>query len=355
MPDLATPLGAGFGGDVPSCDDLTEEERSVEAWLVALWPPGVRDLYDLDNPSSDVCNFFAALAQAFRAFGTSLVDELRLELNPGTAVEKLPDWEAALGIAATRRPTTSTSVRQAAVVSKLREAGSYSRAELEAILGPLLGYTDPTQLAVVETSRAGLTSIHERVVAGGAIPGSGGGSLTVLFYVDDAPAVSAAGVRVRLRLTHGSLADVGATLTGPTADGSRAHVTWPPGTLGRGAAVAADVLARSLAAAGLRSEGLWQLDVYSAGAAGTLVAAGLFVEGAGRDSAGWDGRGSEVFEWAVYADPSLEGTAWPSDRAAALRAMTRIQPAHTRGAVLTTMIARPGALVPSQFVPTATP
>lgn len=353
MADLGFALDAPLGGEAPSCEDLTEDERSVEVWLVALWPPGVRDLYDLDNLTSDVCNYFAALAQAFRTFGTSLVDNLRVELAPATAVEKLLDWETALGITANRRPTTSVAARQAAVVSKLREAGSYSRAELQAIVGPLLGYTDPTQLVVYETNRAALSAIHEVVAAGGPVPGPG--SITTFFTIDDGPAVSAAGVRVRLQLTHASVASVGAVLTSPNVNGQQAIITWLPGTVGRGAVVATDLWLRSRSAAGLPSAGRWRLDVYSVATGGTLVEAGLMVEGAGRDSAGADGRGTEVFEWGAYADPTLERAASPSDRAAVLRTMSRVQPAHTRGALLTSVSPRPGGLVPSQFIPHANP
>lgn len=71
--------------------------REVRQILLQLWPPG--RLYDWSTPTSHVSRYLDALAEAVRTFGYDVVDRLRRELNPATAVEKLPDWEDALGLA----------------------------------------------------------------------------------------------------------------------------------------------------------------------------------------------------------------------------------------------------------------
>jgi hypothetical protein len=50
--------------------------------------------------TSKVSRFVDALAESLTTFGNDVVDRLRRELNPATAVEKLPDWEEGLGLAA---------------------------------------------------------------------------------------------------------------------------------------------------------------------------------------------------------------------------------------------------------------
>jgi hypothetical protein len=174
------------------------------------------------------------------------------------------------------------------------------------------------------------------------------------FTVLDDPAVSAAGAIVTLQVTHPDLAQLSATLTGPTGSAGQASVSWPAGTVGRGSAAAATLTLRSPTAAGKAIFGAWQLAVSSSGVAGTLHSASLLVEGAGRNPIG-QGRGSSVFEWAVRRDPGLAGAAAPADDAAARVAITRVKPAHTIGYLVFPSTAQDGAAIPdtAQAIPDA--
>lgn len=328
MPDLASPFGCALGSDTLGDDDLTDAERSVRFWLISLWPPGVNDLYDLDSPDSDVANYFSALAQVFCQFGTSFVDTLRSELNPATAVEKLPDWETAVGIMAGRRPGATIAARQAAVISKLRESGSYSLADLRAILGPLLGYADPSQLAIIECQRATVAAIHTYANhTGGSI--APGASLTQQVVVTDAPGVSGAGVQVHVTISAADISKVSVRLSNP---GGATSFTWAASSVGRGAASSQTFTLRSHAFDGLAIGGVWSLSIFNdATAPGSITLASwdIFVEGAGRDANGTDGLGAQVFKWFVLTDPALVGATHAGDLDAARSAIARSKPAHT--------------------------
>src|SRR5688572_27122784 len=133
---------------------MTMQPEEVRSWLVSLLPPGVRDHYDLDHRASDVSRFFDALADAAKLFGPDVVDRLRDEVVPHRATEKLVDWEEALALTSTLASGgASLGARRAAILGRLRESGSYTLPNIQAIVGPLLGYLDPTQLSVVETDR----------------------------------------------------------------------------------------------------------------------------------------------------------------------------------------------------------
>ena len=166
----------------------------VRNLLLQLWPPG--RLYDWSAPTSNVSRFLDGLAEAFKRFGYDLVDHLRRELNPATAVEKLPDWEHALGLEASYTARHGTiEQRQAAVVAKLREFGALTRANARAILAPLLGYVDAATLAIVETSRAKMRAAHT-YTDGKQYPSST--SIGASVYVDDGGKVSRAGAQLDL-------------------------------------------------------------------------------------------------------------------------------------------------------------
>lgn len=334
-------------------EDLTADEMEAFDLLLSLWPPGAwHELYDVDNPRSDVRRFFGASGQALAKYGTGQAAKIKSELMPTTAVDKLPDWEETLGLPATKVPPTTTAGRQAAVVSKLRESGSYSLPEVRAILGPLLGYANANLLAIVETNRAGLRTLHTYSNAT-SVGVAGPGSVSRSVIVSDDAAVSAGGVMVSLNVAVVT-GSVVATLTAPdgkTATWTLANTSGSPLVLRAGQrvdGVAATAFARIL--------GTWTFSVVLAtGSTVAWLSLDLFVEGAGLDAAKNDGRGAEVWYWGAFANPALEGIASASDREAARRAIERIKPAHTRGALLLTITPQPGALVPSGFIPAANP
>src|SRR5262249_28516552 len=101
------------------------------------------------------------LAEALKTFGYGLVDRLRREINPASGIEKLPDWETALGIAGSYTSRFGcVTQRQGAVVGKLREFGAFTLANTRSILGPLLGYANPGRLVIVETDRSKIRLAH---------------------------------------------------------------------------------------------------------------------------------------------------------------------------------------------------
>jgi hypothetical protein len=149
----------------------------VRRFLLNLLPPGADKLYDL-TPAGDVFKLFDGLAATFKQFGFDLIETLRVEIFPSSCVQKLPDWEKALGLTGTFTTTNGTAAqRQTGVLSKLREFGSFTPYFVRSIIAPLLGYADFTQLRVIETNRDALTALHTYVDEPpgnqGAIPANG--------------------------------------------------------------------------------------------------------------------------------------------------------------------------------------
>lgn len=347
---LAAPLTFPLGGEL-GIDDLTPDEADAFEIILSLWPPGAwHELYDVDDPRADIRRFFGVLGQALSKYALVPERDLRVELMPSTSVAKLPDWERALGLPATRRPPDTTAGRQAAVVSKWREQGSYSLPEIRAILGPLFGYADPTVLQIIETDRSALRDLHTYANLTGIVAGAPV-SVTQSVFVDDDAVVSRGGARITFtNLVVGDFTDLTVRLTSPNGT----IATWTAAGAFSSAQPTPIVL-RTLAHAGTPVRGSWSLQLSTTLAAVTLTSWSLFVEGARLDSAGYDGRGAEQYYWGAYANPALEGAAAPTDHDAGLRAIERIKPAHTRGAVLTTLAPQPGALIPSQFIPRQNP
>lgn len=347
---LAFPLAGPLAGPLWSGDGLTPDEADTFGWLRSLWPPGSwSELYDVDTVGSDPRRYFLALAQAFTRYGTGLVDYVRAELSPATCADLLGDWERALALPATRLAPTTTAARQAAVVSRLRESGSYSRAEVAAVVGVLLGYADPSQLVTYEVDRSALNILRAwRDALDTSVAIVGGGTDVRDVVVTDGGRVSTAGVQVTLAMfTVSDPLDVTVTLTAP--DGEAA--TWSGVASPRLFRASATLTLRSLAHVGARVRGVWRLTVDSAAGDVAALTARFCVDGALRVN-GHDGPGTQVYYWGVYSDPLLEAVAGPSDRFAAQRAVDRVQPAHTRGTVLTVVTSpAPGALVPGMFLP----
>ena len=347
---LADPLAFPLGGPL-GIDDLTPAERDAFDLILSLWPPGAwHELYDVDNPRADIRLFFGVVAQALAGSATTPLANLRVEVNPATAVERLPDWEAALGLPATRRPPDTTAGRQAAVVSKLREFGSYSLPEIRAIVGPLLGYADPTVLLVVETNRAALRALHPYAGTGAVHVTAATSPVAQAAIVADDGVVSVGGVRVRLN---------GFAVAGGALDGSvSVRLDGPDGTLKVWTqpelqASASPLTLRTTAFNGKPIIGTWTLRIFTGVNDIDATSWDLFVEGARLDSSRNDGRGAEVFYFGCYADATLEGAAAPSDRDAARRVLQRIRPAHTRSTVLATLAPRPASAIAIDSLMTA--
>lgn len=388
----------------------------VREGLIDLLPPGSRDWMDLD-PGGDWFIFYEAEAAALKKWAYDLSDTLRAELDPSGAFQKVPDWENALRLIRTRTALVgSLPARRAQVVSRLRESGASTRPNLRSIVGPLLGYADPTQVTILEVARAALATANTYSdLVGGAIPGPGTFTTHVNTF-DDGAGVSRAGVQLTLDLTTTHLEQISVVVTGPPP----VHNLANPGPVQHGTATftagSAEVVGigtffRSIFAPGMQISptvgstwltiksiqddthlilaanspssgttvfysrlaqavltwaapipgqpsgaligkillyanagtpavgnpvacqllGQWTIAVSSSAAAGTVNSAALFVEGVGRDSAGNDGLGAEIFDWGVLIDRSLEGVVNPSDHDGVKAAMARFAQAHSLG------------------------
>src|SRR3990167_2246854 len=216
---------------------LTGDEEEALELLFSLLPPGADDLYDFGTSTADVRYFFEALARAVNTYGIQVIESLRTELMPSTCSEKLPDWEYALGINVNTLADSTDADRQAAVVAKLREWGSYTHPNLQAALAPLLGYADPDTLVIVETDRSALKASHTYSNAnGGTVSATGPISQTVTV-IDDG-SVSRGGVQVSIGITSRNPARLSATLTGPantfSASGTASATAGSPTITGSG-------------------------------------------------------------------------------------------------------------------------
>jgi hypothetical protein len=170
---------------------------------------------------------------------------------------------------------------------------------IQAVLAPLLGYADASQLVVLQPNR-----IDERTQHTYGVGDLGTGSYTgmtqqiIKFYVDDDAALSAMGAQVDLVVTCGDLAELTLTIIAPS--GEFAHIQ----NLGRGGASALPIRACFPTFKAERILGPWVLEIEAlASNSGNVSDASLFVEGFGRDTAGFDGLSAAMFEWAVVYEP----------------------------------------------------
>jgi hypothetical protein len=309
----------------------------IRQLLISLWPDG--QLYDWYTPTSFIYRFLDSIAEVLRAYGYDLLDQLRGELNPATCVQKLSDWERALGLTTSYAATAGTTAqRQTGVLSRLREFGAFTNANCRAIIGPLLGYVDPGQLVVLEASRDKLRAAH---TYGDATPNPNGLPATRELWLYDGGRVSRAGAQLDVVLTTPALDSVAVVLTAPDGRSRR----WT--ALGSGTAAGARFRLYAPAMAGAPCTGRWT--IVATGASGSLDLVQLFVEGIGLS-----GLGGDLFDWGVVVDPALAGkNGIPVDLAAAQTAIERIKHAHTKGHILRSVVAIPddALTIPDQFVP----
>lgn len=261
--------------------------------LLASLPPGVREML-----ADDVVALFDATASTIDDSAIAAVDALDADSSPLTCgSERLRRWESDLGIASTRTALFGTlPARRAAVISRLREYGPPTVAMLQSVLAPLLDYSDPWTLTILETDRAALRAAH--VYSGLAVTTYLDLASTGIweFYVDDDGRVAPGGVVIDITLS--TLLDVsGQTVTVQTPGGSYfAHV----GTIGRGVAASTTYRLYFPSVAASSVFGTWRVYVYTNGAStGTLEDCKLVVEGMGPS-----GLSGAAFEWAAVYEPT---------------------------------------------------
>ncbi len=314
-------LGFGVGswlGAPSAVVDHTVTDEQARGIFVSLFPPG--KLYDFDNPNADMYAFALALGQAINYFGFDVIDRLFVEFNPAKCVEKLPDWEAALGIVpgtGFASANRTTAQRQSAVVAKLRESGASTPANLRGAIAPLLGYADPSTLEILETSRAALTALHTYTDATGSVALGASSSVTRYIDVSDSASI-VSGVQVFCTVATTPLTDLTVRLTAP--DGAT-YKEWAPSARVLGTSF---ILYARDDFASAAITGTWTLKITNNGAtAGTWSAGSVFVEGQGTN-----GLGGEIFSWGFYADPALVDS---PDYRAAFGTVLRVNPAHAQG------------------------
>lgn len=304
-------------------------QTQVRRLLLQLWPPG--RLYDWSTPTSHVSRYLDALADSVKTFGYDVVDRLRRELNPRTAVEKLPDWEDALGLGGSYTARNGTiPQRQAAVVGKLREFGALTLANARAILGPLLGYADASKLLLLETSRAKMRAAHT-YTDGKSYPSANGISASV--NVSDGGTVSRAGAQLDVQFATVPASPFVVSLHSPT----QRFRQWTSAELGP-FSTKYHLCAPEFA--GDVCGGTWSVSVLALSFNTTVPALSswsIFVEGVGHS-----GLGGDLVCWGAYVDPTLAGRGGaPADLDAARAAISRVKHAHTQGGVVTSLAAIP--------------
>lgn len=332
----------GFGANVVLALRPTVARYSAtEALQIfqSLFPPGSEQLYDWTNTGSEFYKLLLAKAETYKHWGFDYADLVRQEFMPSSAVLKVGDWETALGTTPPASSATQTAIadRQSAVVGKLRESGAFTLANIRAAVEPLLGYdgADLGTLQIVECTRSSLTTAHTYSPASLStiIPASG--SVANTIAVTDDGAVSVAGARLVLTLSHANPDQLSVTLAGPSGSYGTASETIAAGWLRKRSLTneATYWYALSSTLVGKSICGTWTVTVSTGTSPGTLHALTMFVEGVGALTAsGGQGQGSEIFEWGAWADPTKVGP--NPDYEGARRAIARLNPGHALGNII---------------------
>ena len=318
------------------------DAKELLDFLVQGLPPGLSDSWDLQpNPADpDFYEELYALAQGVKWAVTDRIERLRAERNPATAVEKLEDYELALGLLQTRTGQFGTiAQRQGQVVGRFRESGGLTKFAIRTVMQSYLRYADPADILVIEADRAATKAVHTYAFTAPLVL-TGVTNLTV--NVPDDSYVSDGGVQLRIGVeTIGAPTAPVIEITGPDGFKHRWDIAYYE-SLGVvvGANTVFDLELRAqdfaprLADDGYtwvrrRINGTWTLTLRNLD---KLNFAGLFVEGVGRNSAGQDGRGYALFEWGVLAETAKLGAG--ADLLGAAEAVRRMDHCHLNGHLL---------------------
>lgn len=287
----------------------------VRSYLISLLPPGADKLYDLE-PGGDFYKLFDAVAELFKNRGFDLLDILRREIIPGTAVEKLPDWENFLGIANSAAAISgNTAMRQAGVKAKLREFGPFSDSTVGSVIAPLLGYFPTTPLEIMKCSRAALTALHT-YTNGNLFTVNNGNALTdASLFINDGGTISKGGARLLLSYTSSGSDPFTVTLTAPSGETR----SWTIDS-------SSDYLFGE-EFYGASPWGNWYLNIDNTSGAQIQLNWSVFVEGIGPNQ----DTGGAIFHWGVYADAAHINENGGADFAAVLKALARIEHSHSVG------------------------
>lgn len=312
---------------------MTVSADDARKAIIAALPEGSTDLYDFEE-TGYFGRTLTGQASAVKAAGYDQIDRTYLEISPLTCVEKIPDWEAALGLSETPIAKFGTLIqRRGAILGKLRESGTSSLDDIRTAVQPYFMYADQNAIEIIETDRAALRTLNTYFTRTTPLPVVIGAASTGFanWVVRDGPRAGDAGATLYLTLT-GTLEQIYVELRGPVG-----IAVFMIGSLGRGAVVNEPLTLRSKNFVGFPINGNWEMSLITGADPAEIANAELFVEGVGRHPDGSQGLGAAMYEFAVVADPSLLGTGY--DIEGAYRAIQRIKPAHT----IATIIQKTGA------------
>lgn len=303
--------------------------------------PGIADSWDLQpNPSDpDFYEEWYAVAQALKWSVKDRIDQLRTERNPATAVEKLQDYELALGLLQTSAAQFGTvAQRQGQVVGRFRESGGLTKFSLQTVMQPYLRYADPKQIRILEPDRAALKAAHTY-----AYPYTYPLALATPIYlfvnVPENSFVSDSGAQLYINVqVAGSGTSAIVELTDPEGLTRRWDlIDYRAAATVVGMNTVFDLVLYATDFAPRLADDGYTVVRRKAGGSWTLTlkyldqlnAASLFVEGVGRDRFGRTGLGEAMFEWAVFAESAKLGAG--SDLFGALAAIRRMNHCHLNG------------------------
>lgn len=305
--------------------------------------PGIEDCWDL-QPNPDDPDYYEelyAIAQALNREFVTRIDDLRRERNPATAVEKLQDYEVALGLTYTSAAQFgSTAQRQQQIVGRFRETGGLSVGSIQTVMQAYFGYNDPTEIVVIEPDRTALNAAHTYPFPGTPATGT---TIRLTYNVRDEPWVSDMGAQVfiSMYITGGSGADGIVELKGPDGflkewrvDDYRSLGQVMGMNLVFDLVLYAPEFAPQLSADGTYYQrrailGDWTLTVKNMT---EVTTAALFVEAIGRTASGSDGLGAAAFDWGVLAEGAKLGP--NADLIGAQAAIKRMNHCHLIGNVI---------------------
>jgi hypothetical protein len=347
MPGLGGPFGGGLGADDAVINHVVTPEEA-KAILVSLFPPG--ELYDFDNPDTDIYKLMLAFGAAAKRYAFDVADRLHTEFNPAAALEKLPDWETALDIIPGTGNNTadkSSEARRNGIVGKLREFGASTIYNIQSAIAPLLGYVNPAQLVVLEVDRNVMRSAHTYLdtAGGGTLTVPTFSSLTRTIYVND-DGIASAGVFIHLNITAVDGGNITARLTSPTGQ-TKFFQSFASGTVTN---QSYELYARNEFISS-KVNGYWTLQLFNADFVNTCgwQAGNVFIEGLGGG-----GLGQDLHVYGVFADATLVNA---PDYAAALAALTRVTPANTKAYLILSNAPYPDNItgahlaIPDQCIP----
>ena len=328
--------------------------------LFSLLPPG--ELYDLDNSTSDVYKFFNAFAQTVKTYGFDILDMLETEFNVSAATQKLPDWEAALGLTQCPGVSGSLTERRQAIISRLREFGSIGIGSIPPVIAPLFGsYTNLGLVDFIEVDRAGFGARHTHTSGTALVITTPAGWH---FHVPDAGYTAISSLTFTIDTGASSISDANDFKIQITSPSGSTKIYFLNSALGGTVSQAAGIQTSRVISLKTNeiagpARGIWSVrmeKITGVGPGFTVSDVSLFVEGAastGDSAEGLQrlpGLGTGAYEWAV----APFGATNPIDAHCVQLTLDRIKPAHTKASYIYSAARTfpdEARAVPGRFIP----